>query len=285
MAHDVALEESSQARALRESAEDALEAAVAEAHALVGGEYGGALVRGAEAVVLDVAVEGGRGLGIQSHRAAAAVLRRLRTDAQERLREVDVAKLEAAEFVEAKPEEGECEDRAVARAVPALLGGRQHGLELLLGELVPREVVERGEFFGELALFEEATRDATAITVVATQVFQLSRASLARVLERNPRARDFAFRELAARIKALSAKYEDRVFLDVPGRLAKYLLELRRVRSELPITQDDLAAAIGSTRVTVNKLLADFERRGLVRIERRRVQVIDDAGLLAETRR
>ncbi len=152
-----------------------------------------------------------------------------------------------------------------------------------------REVIAalrgRGEFFGELALFEEATRDASAIAVVATQVFQLSRPSLARVLERNPRARDFAFRELAARIKALSAKYEDRVFLDVPGRLAKYLLELRRVQSELPITQDDLAAAIGSTRVTVNKLLADFERRGLVRIERRRVQVIDDAGLLAETRR
>jgi CRP-like cAMP-binding protein len=116
-------------------------------------------------------------------------------------------------------------------------------------------------------------------------VFQLSRASLAQVLARNSRAREFAFRELAARIKALSAKYEDRVFLDVPGRLAKYLLELRRVRDDVPITQNDLAAAIGSTRVTVNKLLADFERRGLVRIERRRVHVIDDSALAAETRR
>ena len=86
-------------------------------------------------------------------------------------------------------------------------------------------------------------------------------------------------------IRALSAKYEDRMFLDVPGRLAKYLLELARVQAEAPITQDDLAAAIGSTRVTVNKLLGGFEKRGLVRVERRRVTVLDPAGLEKETRR
>src|SRR5439155_13939443 len=143
----------------------------------------------------------------------------------------------------------------------------------------------RGEFFGELALFEEATREASAVAVVGTQTFQLSRASLAKVLDRNPKARDFAFRELAGRIRAISAKYEDRMFLDVPGRLAKYLLELGRVQADAPITQDDLAAAIGSTRVTVNKLLADLEKRGLVQVERRRIAVLDQAGLAAETRR
>src|SRR2546428_7119401 len=132
----------------------------------------------------------------------------------------------------------------------------------------------RGEFFGELALFEEATREATAVAVVGTQTFQLSRASLAQVLDQNPKARDFAFRVLAGRIRAISSKYEDRMFLDVPGRLANYLLDLARLRADAPITQDDLAAAIGSTRVTVNKLLADFEKRGLVRVERRHIEVL-----------
>jgi CRP-like cAMP-binding protein len=143
----------------------------------------------------------------------------------------------------------------------------------------------RGEFFGEVALFEETARDATAVAVVQTQVLQLSRSSLAQVLDQNPKAREFAFRELAGRIREISAKYEDRVLLDVQGRLAKYLLELARVKAEAPITQDDLAAAIGSTRVTVNKLLGDFERRGLVRVERRRITVLDGARLAAETRR
>ena len=66
-------------------------------------------------------------------------------------------------------------------------------------------------------------------------------ARLAQVLDRNTKAREFAFRELAGRIREISAKYEDRVFLDVQGRLAKYLLELGRVKAEAPITQDDLA--------------------------------------------
>src|SRR5919204_194716 len=75
------------------------------------------------------------------------------------------------------------------------------------------------------------------------------------------------------------------VLLDDAGRLAKYLLELRRVQPDVPITQEDLAAAIGSTRVTVNKLLADFERRGLVRVGPRRFEVVDPHGLEAETHR
>ena len=162
-------------------------------------------------------------------------------------------------------------------------------VKLMLLDEQGREVIvalrKRGEFFGELALFEETSRDATAVTVGATQVFQLSRASLALVLDRNPRAREYAFHELAERIKALSAKYEDHVFLDVPGRLAKYLLEVNRVQPDLPITQDDVAAAIGSTRVTVNKLLAEFEKRGLVRVQRRRLDVVDETRLEAEIRR
>lgn len=143
----------------------------------------------------------------------------------------------------------------------------------------------RGEFFGELALFEDSPRDTTVVAIVPTQVFQLSRASLWEVLDQNPEARDFAFKELADRIRTLARMYEDHVFLDVPGRLAKYLLELNRLRQPLPITQDELAAAIGSTRVTVNKLLADFEKRGLVRVERRRLAVLDEGRLRAEVGR
>ena len=52
----------------------------------------------------------------------------------------------------------------------------------------------------------------------------------------------------------------------------------------MPLTQDDLAAAIGSTRMTVNKLLADFERRGLIEVGRRNIRVLDESSLLREIR-
>jgi CRP/FNR family transcriptional regulator/CRP/FNR family cyclic AMP-dependent transcriptional regulator len=143
----------------------------------------------------------------------------------------------------------------------------------------------RGEFFGELALFTDAPREATVIAMIPTTTLQLSRDSCWRVLDRNPKARDWMFRHLADTIQQLSARYETIVFMDTPGRLAKYLLELGHVGGELPLTQDDLAAAIGSTRVTVNKLLADFERRGLVRVDRRRFEIADAHKLELELHR
>ena len=92
------------------------------------------------------------------------------------------------------------------------------------------------------------------------------------------------FERLSRTIRTLEVKAEDLAFLDVTSRLAKYLLEIAKTGLPLPLTQDDLAAAIGSTRMTVNKLLADFEKRGLIDVERRNVRVIDEALLLREVR-
>ena len=142
----------------------------------------------------------------------------------------------------------------------------------------------RGEFFGELGLFTDERREATAIAVMATSVFQLSRESCTTVIERNAEARDWMFQHLARIIQAQSERYGDLVFLDVPGRVAKYLLELGHIGGELPITQEDLASAVGSTRATVNKLLGDFERRGMLRVDRRRFEIIDPKGLEAVVR-
>lgn len=143
----------------------------------------------------------------------------------------------------------------------------------------------RGEFFGELALFTDAPREATVIAIMPTTVLQMTRDACWAVLDRNPKAREWMFKHLTETIERLSARYEAIVFLDVPGRVTKYLLELDADGAEPPITQDDLAAAVGSTRVTVNKILADLERRGLVRVERRHVAILDRPKLELEARR
>lgn len=153
----------------------------------------------------------------------------------------------------------------------------EHGHELLVA------LYGRGQFFGELALFEDAPREATVTAVIPTSVFQIPRAAAMRILERNPQAMRFMFSRLARTIHGLSDLVEGIVFLDVPGRLAKYLMELERVDGAV-LTQDDIAAAIGSTRVTVNKTLADFERRALIAVDRRRVRILDEAGLRREIR-
>ena len=142
-----------------------------------------------------------------------------------------------------------------------------------------------GEMFGELALFADGTRETTVIAVVPTTVVQVTREAYWWILDRNPKACGAMFAHLGRTIQRLEERYEDLVFQDVPGRLAKYLLEIDQQGARLPITQDDLAAAIGSTRVTVNKLLADLERRGIISVDRRRIEVRDRAALEQETHR
>src|SRR4051812_19602272 len=120
----------------------------------------------------------------------------------------------------------------------------------------------RGEFFGELGLFTEEPREATAVAVMSTSMFQLSRQSCTTVIERNAEARDWMFQHLARIIQQQSERYGDMVFLDVPGRVAKYLLELGHIGGELPITQEDLAAPVGGAPAPPKKPPPGFERRG-----------------------
>ena len=143
----------------------------------------------------------------------------------------------------------------------------------------------RGDFFGELALFTDTPRDATVVAIIPTTTLQLSETACRTVLDRNPKAREWMFHHLTETIEHLQTRYETIVFLDVPGRLACYLLELKAISQDLPIRQDDLASAIGSTRETVNKLLSDFERRGLVRVSRRKFEILDAGALELEMRR
>ena len=153
----------------------------------------------------------------------------------------------------------------------------ENGRDLLVG------LYGRGEFFGTLTLFENGPRETTVVAVVPTAIMQISRADALRVLERNPRAMHFMFERLARTIHQLSGMLEGIVFLDVPGRLARLLVELEGPAT-LPLTQDDIASAIGSTRDTVNKTLADFAERGLIKVERRRVRVLDHNALRQEVR-
>ena len=141
----------------------------------------------------------------------------------------------------------------------------------------------RGDFFGTLTLFENGPRESTVQAVIPTTVLQVARDDALRVLERNPRAMRFMFQRLARTIHDLSGLLEGVVFLDVPSRLARYLVELERLDG-VALTQEDIAAAIASTRETVNRTLADFEKRGLIKVERRQVHILDEDRLRREIR-
>ena len=141
----------------------------------------------------------------------------------------------------------------------------------------------RGEFFGTLTLFRNGPRESTVTAVVPSTVLQIARSDALHVLERNARAMHFMFERMAETIERLSDQFAARVFLDVRGRLARYLFEVCPL-GHTALRQEDIAAGIGANVFTVNKALAEFERRGLIDVQRRRVRILDDDRLRREIR-
>jgi CRP/FNR family cyclic AMP-dependent transcriptional regulator len=166
-------------------------------------------------------------------------------------------------------------------------------LPSLEGEEAIIATLRSGDFFGELALLDGATRSATAVAADASETWTLSRELLLSLLDRDPALRDSLLAGLARELRRITGQVEELHFLDLAGRLASRLARLAReadpeaneVRLDWPYTQSDLASMIGGTRQSVNKLLSDLVDRGLVVIEKDTLVIPDVEALELEAER
>ena len=152
------------------------------------------------------------------------------------------------------------------------------GRENLLAILGP------GQMFGELSLFDPGPRSATVTAVTDTTFASLSHEDLLRWLDGRPAVARGLLAQLAGRLRKANDVVADLVFSDVPGRVAKALLDLADrfgrtaddgVHVHHDLTQEELAQLVGASRETVNKALADFASRGWLRLEPRSVVIMD----------
>lgn len=152
------------------------------------------------------------------------------------------------------------------------------GRENLLAVLGP------GEIIGELTLFDPGARSTTATAVSPVTLLHLDHADLVEILDTNPTMSKHMLRALARRLRRTNESLADLVFSDVPGRVAKALLDLADrfgtpteagVHVPHDLTQEELAQLVGASRETVNKSLADFVSRGWIQLEGRAVTLFD----------
>ena len=127
-------------------------------------------------------------------------------------------------------------------------------------------LMEPGDLFGEMPLFDGLGRSAEARALEPSAVISISYAPVREVYQQRPEALWSVVKLLAGRIRATDEALADSVFLDVTGRTAKRLLELAGESDEfiLPVTQEELAGMVGASRERVNKAIASFVRLGWI---------------------
>ncbi len=154
-------------------------------------------------------------------------------------------------------------------------------------------VIGPGEMFGELSLFDPRPRTASASAITDAHLAALAHDKLLVWLTGRPEVALHLLRALAQRLRRANDVMADLVFTDVPGRVAKQLLDLAgRFGEEQSdglhvnhdLTQEELAQLVGASRETVNKALADFVTRGWIQLSARSVVLLDTERLRRRAR-
>jgi CRP-like cAMP-binding protein len=147
-------------------------------------------------------------------------------------------------------------------------------------------LMEVGDVFGEMSLFDGEGRSAEARALEPSELVAVPYPPLQAELQSRPALLWGVIALLASWLRSTDAALADAVFLDVTGRTAKRLLELAGEVDEfvMPLTQEELAAMVGASRERVNKALSSFVRLGWLAQSDRRYRITDREQLARRSR-
>ena len=149
------------------------------------------------------------------------------------------------------------------------------GKEQVVKLLVP------GEVFNEVAVLDGGPNPVSAMAALKSTLQIIDRSAMLDLLARYPALAQGVIENLAARARHLVSLVEDLSLRTVRARLAKLLLTQAVGSDETPrpLTQQEMAAQLGTVREMVGRALHSFEEEGLVRFDRHRIMILDREGL------
>jgi len=138
--------------------------------------------------------------------------------------------------------------------------------------------VRPGDSFNEVAVFDGGPNPANVMAAEATTLWIVPRAAIIDLIQKNPQVALAVIQNLGARLRHLVGLVEDLSLRQVTARLAKLLLETATTGGHA-LTQQEMAARLGTVREMIGRSLKQLESRGLIRTERGRIVILDREGL------
>lgn len=160
---------------------------------------------------------------------------------------------------------------------------REGAIELsreLHGRRVTLQVLHPGDVFGDIPLITRMPLPFDARALEDSVVLSIESAVLGHLLEQRPRLAHRWMVSIAVRMAEVQARLVDLLAGGLPAQLASLLVreaEQGRVR----LSQQVLAALVGGRRSSVNRVLKDLEKRALIRLHYRQVEILDPVRLAA----
>jgi len=156
------------------------------------------------------------------------------------------------------------------------------GREVILG------ILGVGEHFGELSLIDDQPRSANVIAMEESVLLVLRREDFRKRVEAMPSIAWSLLAELSRRLRRADGQIGSLVLLDVPGRIARMLLDAADEGGgpliEKALTHQTIAQVIGASRETVSRAMREFQDSGWITTEHRRIRIADRAGLEQRSR-
>lgn len=139
--------------------------------------------------------------------------------------------------------------------------------------------VRRGGSFNEVAVFDGGPNPANAAAIEPSKLWVMPRQALFQAIQNHPAVAMAVVRNLGIRLRHLVNLVEDLSLRQVSERLARLLLQTASGDEPQPLTQQEMAARLGTVREMISRSLRQLEARKLVRVEHGRIVILDRLGL------
>ena len=140
-------------------------------------------------------------------------------------------------------------------------------------------IYQEGALFGEASFFDELPRVSSAVALTPCQLVPIDREMLLQEIAKTPALALAMLKYLARTVRLLSDQVDDMAFRPADWRVARFLLSRSGKSAVLACTQDEIAASVSVSRVTVSRILNQFARQGWVEIGYRSLKLLDRTAL------
>ena len=152
-----------------------------------------------------------------------------------------------------------------------------------LGDQATIAVRGPGDSFGEMALVGPgARRSATVEALEEAETFCVYEGDFARLRREQPQVNELLIGFLSNEVRLMNERLLEALYVPAERRVLRRLSELARLYGqdadglvEIPLTQEELAGLAGTSRATVNTVLGEAQKRGLVELQRGKTRILD----------